>query len=230
MYLTTTILLPPGKSESDLEAIFADISSACRKADLLWVGGHTEVTPVVKRTVIAGQAVGFLTREPLSSGGARPGDFIAMSKWVGFEGTTTIARERPRETEEVLGADGLRRVRAWLTSPAYPSSRRAGPSKGFASRAPTTRQRAAWQWGSTRSAGEAGQGENLLRKDADPGGDAASLPPVRAGPSRPPQLGGLSLHRTAGGARRCLPPSFHPRDSLLRDREMRPMEKGSPRA
>jgi hydrogenase maturation factor len=116
-YLTTTILLPPGKNEDDLEAIFVDISSACKKSDLLWVGGHTEVTPVVKRTVIAGQAVGFLSREPLSSAGARPGDCIGMSKWVGFEGTTTIARERPKETEEVLGLEGLRRVRAWLDDP-----------------------------------------------------------------------------------------------------------------
>lgn len=117
VYLTTTILLPPGTREDDVERIFADIADACRKADILWVGGHTEVTPVVTRTVVAGQAVGFLSGPPLSTGGARPGDALVMTKWVGLEGTTTIARERPREAEACLGSDAFRAVLGWLDDP-----------------------------------------------------------------------------------------------------------------
>jgi hydrogenase maturation factor len=117
VYLTTTILLAPGTREEDVERIFADIADACRKADLLWVGGHTEVTPVVTRTVIAGQAVGFLEGPPLSTGGARPGDALCMTKWVALEGTTTIARERRREAEACLGSDALREVLGWLDDP-----------------------------------------------------------------------------------------------------------------
>ena len=117
IYLTTTILLPPGTGEEEVERIFADIAEACRKADLLWVGGHTEVTPVVTRTVVAGQAVGFLFGAPLSTGGARVGDALCMSKWVGLEGTTTIARERPGESREVLGEETFRAVLGWLDEP-----------------------------------------------------------------------------------------------------------------
>jgi hydrogenase maturation factor len=117
VYLTTTILLPPGTREQELERIFADIAQACRKADILWVGGHTEVTPVVTRTVVAGQAVGFLSGPPLSTGGARPGDVLCMSKWVGLEGTTTIARERPRESRQCLGEERFTAVLAWLDEP-----------------------------------------------------------------------------------------------------------------
>jgi hydrogenase expression/formation protein HypE len=117
IYLTTTILLPPGTGETEVERIFADIADACRKAGLLWVGGHTEVTPVVKRTIVAGQAVGFLFRAPLSTGGARPGDALCMSKWVGLEGTTTIARERPAESRESLGEQDFRAVLGWLDDP-----------------------------------------------------------------------------------------------------------------
>lgn len=117
VYLTTTVLLPPGSTEDELEDIFAEIARACRKNDILWVGGHTEVTPVVTRTIVCGQAVGFLSRAPLSTGGARPGDRICMTKWVGLEGTTTIARERPAVCREVLGEERAQSVLTWLDDP-----------------------------------------------------------------------------------------------------------------
>ena len=117
VYFTTTLLLAPGATEDDVERIFVDIAAACRRAGMLWVGGHTEVTPVVTRTVVCGQAVGFLSGRPLSTGGAKPGDLLCMSKWVGLEGTATIAQERPRETQKVLGAARYREVLGWLDSP-----------------------------------------------------------------------------------------------------------------
>ena len=116
-YLTTTLLLAPGTTEQDLERIFTDIEDACDKAGILWVGGHTEVTPVVRRTVICGHAVGFLSRAPLSTGGARPGDSICMTKWVGLEGTTTIARVQPRESRRALGDERFAAVVGWLDDP-----------------------------------------------------------------------------------------------------------------
>lgn len=117
VYLTTTVLLAPGSTEDDLERIFSEIADACRKSGILWVGGHTEVTPVVTRTIVCGQAVGFLSGKPLSTGGARPGDRLCMTKWVGLEGTTTIARERPDESRAVLGDERQRSVLGWLDDP-----------------------------------------------------------------------------------------------------------------
>jgi hydrogenase maturation factor len=117
MYLTTTILLPPGTTAARLEEMFAEISQACAGAGVLWVGGHTEVTPAVNRIIVSGHAVGFLSRPPLSTGGARPGDRIGMTKWVGLEGTTLIARERPAEAEQILGARRYREVLGWLDTP-----------------------------------------------------------------------------------------------------------------
>ncbi len=117
VYLTTTILMAPGATEEDAEHLFLDISDACGKAGILWVGGHTEVTPVVKRTLVCGQAVGFLSGPLLSTGGARPGDRICVTKWVGLEGTTTIARRLPRETLGVLGNRAFDEVLRWLDTP-----------------------------------------------------------------------------------------------------------------
>ena len=117
VYLTTTILMAPGATEDTVEKIFSDIARACGTAGLLWVGGHTEVTPAVNRTVVCGQAVGFLSRAPLATSGARPGDCLCMSKWVGLEGTTTIAREKPEASRKVLGEERFNLVLEWLDRP-----------------------------------------------------------------------------------------------------------------
>jgi hydrogenase expression/formation protein HypE len=116
-YLTTTILLPRGATEGRCERIFAEISGACEKAGILWVGGHTEVTPAVGRIVVSGHAVGFLSGAPLGTNGARPGDMICLSKWVGLEGTTLIARERPEDSRKLLGEAAHRAVLGWLEEP-----------------------------------------------------------------------------------------------------------------
>ena len=117
VYLTTTVLLSPGTEEEELERIFADIEDACSRNGLLWVGGHTEVTAAVTRTVVCGQAVGFLSGPPLSTAGARPGDSLCMTKWAGLEGSTTIARERPDAARDVLGEERHQAVLGWLDEP-----------------------------------------------------------------------------------------------------------------
>jgi hydrogenase expression/formation protein HypE len=117
VYLTTTVLLAQGTTEEDLDGIFCDIANACGKNGLLWVGGHTEVTSAVTRTVVCGQAVGFLSGPPLSTAGARPGDSLCMTKWAGLEGSTVIARERPEVSREVLGSERHQAVLAWLDEP-----------------------------------------------------------------------------------------------------------------
>ena len=118
VYLTTTILLAPGATEDALEEIFADIADACGKAGILWVGGHTEVTPVVRRTLVCGQAVGFLTGAPLSTGGRPPGA-LHLHDEVGGAG-----RHHDHRAEKARGdAAGSRRNRrstrccGWLDNP-----------------------------------------------------------------------------------------------------------------
>jgi hydrogenase expression/formation protein HypE len=117
VYLTTTLLLAPGAAAEDVESAFADIADACGRNGLLWVGGHTEVTPAVTRTVVCGQAVGFLSGAPLSTAGAHAGDSLCMTKWAGLEGSTVIARERPEAVQQALGPQGHQEVLRWLDEP-----------------------------------------------------------------------------------------------------------------
>ncbi|GAG93781.1 unnamed protein product, partial [marine sediment metagenome] len=102
VYLTTTILLPPGTTQNRLETVFKEIKIASRGAGLLWVGGHTEVTSAVNRIVVSAQAIGFLLKNPTTTAGAKPGEALVMTKWAGLEATTLIARERQEETQKLL--------------------------------------------------------------------------------------------------------------------------------
>lgn len=114
-YLTTTILLPPGTDRAALEALFAELAAAAAGAGVAWVGGHTEVTPAVASPVVVGAAVGALAGEPWSSGGARVGDALVLTKWVALEGSTLLARERS-DARAILGPDHAA-VARWLDEP-----------------------------------------------------------------------------------------------------------------
>ncbi len=116
-YLTTTILLPLGTAEQRLQTIFEELNEASRKAGILWVGGHTEVTSAVNRVVISAQAIGFLHGKPTRTSDARPGELLVMSKWTALEATTLIARERPEISRRLLGDKGYREVLNWLYQP-----------------------------------------------------------------------------------------------------------------
>jgi hydrogenase maturation factor len=116
-YLTTTILLPPGTTEERLRTVFQEISSASRRAGILWVGGHTEVTSAVTRIVVSATAVGFLNREPTTTAAARPGEILVMTKWAALEATTLLARDRPEESRRILGEERYGQVVRWLEEP-----------------------------------------------------------------------------------------------------------------
>ena len=116
-YITTTILLPPGTEAARVRRVFEQIGRAVRAIDLLWIGGHTEVTSAVTRIVVSGQAIGSLHRPATSTGNARPGDVLVLTKWAALEGTTLLARERPEVCRRLLGAERHGQILRWLEDP-----------------------------------------------------------------------------------------------------------------
>jgi len=93
-WLLTTVLLPTGTSEADVIALMEDLAAACTEVGVALIGGHTEVTGAVTRPVVSGTMLGTVVRERLvTSGGARPGDIILLTKPVAIEGTAVLARE-----------------------------------------------------------------------------------------------------------------------------------------
>ena len=102
--ILATILLPPGTSEAELGALADDMSEAAEALGVSVIGGHTEVTDAVTRTVISVTAVGAAPRGALvTSGGAKAGDALIMTKSAGLEGAAIIAAEREQALSDRFG-------------------------------------------------------------------------------------------------------------------------------
>ena len=62
------------------------------------MGGHTEVTRAVNQPIISVTGVGKVQEGHLvSTAGAKPGQDILVTKWIGVEGTSIIAKEKEEE-------------------------------------------------------------------------------------------------------------------------------------
>ena len=94
LWYMSIVFLPEGSKESLLETIMKDQHEACNEIGICVVGGHTEVAPDLNRPIIAGFMMGEVSKERfISTGGARPGDLIILTKGAGIEGTGIIAND-----------------------------------------------------------------------------------------------------------------------------------------
>ena len=93
-----TFLLPEKISEAKLRTMMEQAEAAAHAANVQIMGGHTEVTRVVNQPVISVVGVGKAKKGHLiSTAGARPGMDVIVTKWVGLEGTSIIAKEREED-------------------------------------------------------------------------------------------------------------------------------------
>ena len=100
-----TILLPENAKESHLKQIMFQMEEACSAANVQIMGGHTEVTTVVNQPVVTVCGVGKAKQGKLiQTSGARPGMDIVVTKWIGIEGTSIIAKEKEEELKTRFSA------------------------------------------------------------------------------------------------------------------------------
>ena len=93
-----TVLLPENTEEPVLRQIMQQAEEACEASNLQILGGHTEVTRVVSQPLVSVTGVGKAKAGHLiTTGGARPGMDILVTKWIGIEGTSIIAKEKKEE-------------------------------------------------------------------------------------------------------------------------------------
>ena len=93
-----SILLPERAKESELKLMMEQMETACARARVQIMGGHTEVTRAVTQPVVTVCGVGKVKEGRLvSTAGAKPGMDIVVSKWIGIEGTSILAKEKEEE-------------------------------------------------------------------------------------------------------------------------------------
>ncbi|MDH7602273.1 MAG: AIR synthase family protein [Armatimonadota bacterium] len=94
LYFTAVIMLPEGVDESCVEHVFSQINESCCKLGVALVGGHTEVTPTVNRTVVCGCMIGTVPRDRLvMTRGAVPGNDLILVGGIAIEGTAILAKD-----------------------------------------------------------------------------------------------------------------------------------------
>lgn len=93
-----TALLPESVTEEDIRKMMGEVEEACAKVRIQVMGGHTEITRAVTQPVISITGVGKAREGCLiSTAGAKAGQDILVTKWIGIEGTSIIAKEKEEE-------------------------------------------------------------------------------------------------------------------------------------
>ena len=99
--LLLTALLPESIEEADIRKIMAEVEKACAKLNIQVMGGHTEITRAVNQPVISVTGVGKAKADRvITTSGAKPGQDIVLTKWIGIEGTSIIAKEKEEELKK----------------------------------------------------------------------------------------------------------------------------------
>lgn len=93
-----SVLLPEETEEEELRQMMQQAEEVCADLNIETVGGHTEVTNVVNQPVITATGIGKVKKDKIvTTSGARPGDDVVVTKWIGLEGTSIIAKEHEEE-------------------------------------------------------------------------------------------------------------------------------------
>lgn len=96
-----TILLTPDTDEAELKDMMRGVEKTCKELNVEVMGGHTEITDVVKQPLISLTGVGKMKKENLLvTAAVKPGQDLVVTKWIGLEGTSIAAKEKERLLSE----------------------------------------------------------------------------------------------------------------------------------
>ena len=117
-FLATVLLPENGAGEKLVGSIFNDIAAACRELDIQLVGGHTEITHGLPRTIVCGMMLGQASSETLcGKDRISVGDRLLLTKALAVEGTSLIAREWPERAGEILTERQIEKAAHFLYDP-----------------------------------------------------------------------------------------------------------------
>lgn len=98
-----TILIPEETAESELRVMMRDVEQTCKALHMEVLGGHTEVTNVVRQPLISVAGVGKVKKgQEVLTNGLKAGDDLIVTKWIALEGTSIIAKEKEADLKKAL--------------------------------------------------------------------------------------------------------------------------------
>lgn len=93
-----TILLPDTMEEPQLRRLMQEAEKTCEELNIEVLGGHTEITNVVRQPLISVTGVGKIPRRQLTTlRHIEPGQDVVVTKWIGLEATAILSKECEEE-------------------------------------------------------------------------------------------------------------------------------------
>jgi len=112
LFLVSCILLPENADKRILEIISSQMNDAAKDLGIAIIGGHCETTPNLANPIVVGCMIGVAEKgKYVTAAGAKPGDSLILTKYVGIEGTAILASDREPELRKILGARLLKNAK-----------------------------------------------------------------------------------------------------------------------
>lgn len=103
-----TILAPPTTEEDDLRKVMKDASRASRELNIEIAGGHTEITDAVNQLVLSTTVIGRQKKlDRIDKSRIKVGDKLLVSKKIGIEGTSILAKELEDKLSKFLSQEEI---------------------------------------------------------------------------------------------------------------------------
>ncbi|HPT63427.1 MAG TPA: AIR synthase family protein [Candidatus Atribacteria bacterium] len=106
--LLITLIFPPGITENEIETIMREIDEAGKELGVSIIGGHTEISEAVNRSIIHCTGLGWIKDGYLPDvSKIEAGDYIVMTKGAGIEGTAILFSEKEKEWQNLLDEETI---------------------------------------------------------------------------------------------------------------------------
>lgn len=115
-YFLLVIMLKEGSDERDVKTIMKDIDSACKELKISIIGGHSEITPNLKETIVSASILGMIKKNEkiITSSGAQTGDSIILTKGAGIEGTSILSNDFNDLLKNKIDKDILKNAKKYM--------------------------------------------------------------------------------------------------------------------
>jgi len=113
-WFLSTMMLPKGTRVNCVRRICREMHEAAMRLDIGIIGGHSEITPGIDHPLIIGFCVGVVENgRYVTTGMARRGDEVILTKGVGIEGTAILASDRRKVLMRRFDGELVRRAESF---------------------------------------------------------------------------------------------------------------------
>jgi len=107
-FMFSCMMLPENAEKKLVETISIQMNSAAKDLGIAIVGGHCESTPSLSNPIVVGCVLGLTEKgRYVTSGGAKPGDKLVLTKSAGIEGTAILSTDREQALKATMSSTML---------------------------------------------------------------------------------------------------------------------------